>query len=56
MFFGNRRPRNLTARQHDSTVFQPRGEQLEAKILMAINLGGTSTTVLPLIAVGPLRH
>ena len=42
MFFGNRRPRNLTARQHDDPVFQPRGEQLEAKILMAIDLGGTS--------------
>lgn len=53
MFFGNRRPRVLTARQHDSTVFLPRGEQLEAKILMAINLGGTVAPALPFSATAP---
>ena len=53
MFFGNRRPRILTARQHDSTVFLPRGEQLEAKLLMAIDLGGTVAPALPFAATAP---
>ena len=50
MLFGNRRPRNVTARDHDIPVFQPRCERLEAKILMAIDLGGTSPPTLPFIA------
>jgi FG-GAP repeat len=53
MFFGNRRPRVLTARQHDNTLFQPCGEQLEAKILMAIDLGGTAAPSLPFSATAP---
>ena len=53
MFFGSRRPRNVTARPHDYPVFQPRGEQLEAKILMAIDLGGTAPPALPLSATAP---
>jgi len=43
----------LTARRHDSAVFRPRGEQLEAKILMAIDLGGTLPTINPNIASVP---
>ena len=53
MFFGIRRPRILTARQLGSTAFQPLGEQLEAKILMAINLGGTADTAQPFISSVP---
>ena len=33
MFFGNRRPRNVTARDHGAPLFQPRCERLEAKIV-----------------------
>ena len=53
MFFGNRRPRNVTARDHGVPVFQPRCERLEAKILMAIDLGGTSPPNLPFSATIP---
>jgi hypothetical protein len=53
MFLGIRRPRILTARQLTSQVFQPLGEQLEVKILMAINLGGTGDTAQPIIATAP---
>lgn len=53
MLFGKRRPRTLTERYHDVPVFQPRGEQLEAKILMAIDLGGTTPPALPFAATAP---
>ncbi len=53
MFFGNRRPREMTARYRDTPVFQPHGEQLEAKILMSIDLGGTTPPALPNIATAP---
>ena len=53
MFFGIRRPRNVTARDHDVPVFQPRCEPLEAKIMMAIDLGGTAPPSLPIIASAP---
>ncbi len=53
MFFGNRRPRNVTARDHGTPVFLPRLERLEAKILMTTDLGGTSPPNLPIIAAAP---
>jgi hypothetical protein len=53
MLFGNRRPRIVVERQRDYPVFQPRAEQLEAKILMAIDLGGTTPTAQPFIASAP---
>ena len=53
MFFGNRRPRNVTARDHGIPVFQPRLERLESKILMSIDLGVTSPPNTPNIASAP---
>ncbi len=54
MLFGNRRPRKMTARRHDAPVFQPLAEPLESKVLMTIDLGGTSPPALPIIASAPL--
>ena len=53
MVFGKRRPRKMTARRHDVLVFQPAGEPLEAKVLMTIDLGGTSPPALPFSATAP---
>ncbi len=54
MLHGNRRPRILDARRLTGWSFQPRGELLEDKILMAaIDLGGTSPPILPRIASAP---
>jgi hypothetical protein len=53
MFSGNRRPSNVTARDHGIPVFQPRLEGLEAKILMSIDLGVTSPPNTPTIASAP---
>ena len=44
MLFGNRRPRKSTARQRASSGLPARGERLEAKILLTIDLGGTRRT------------
>ncbi|HEX3449008.1 MAG TPA: integrin alpha, partial [Isosphaeraceae bacterium] len=43
----------MTARRHDVPVFQPAGEPLEAKVLMTIDLGGTSPPALPFSATAP---
>jgi hypothetical protein len=53
MFSGNRRPSNVTARDHGIPVFQPRLERLESKILMSIDLGVTSPPNTPNIASAP---
>jgi len=54
MLFGNRRPRILNARRLTGWAFQPRGELLEAKVLLAaIDLGGTSPPALPRSASAP---
>jgi hypothetical protein len=53
MLFGNRRPRKMTARRHDVPAFQPMAEPLEAKVLMTIDLGGTSPPALPFSATAP---
>ena len=53
MLFGNRRPRILDARRRDHDAYRPQGERLEAKILLAIDLGGTSPTANPIIATAP---
>ena len=43
----------MTARRHDVPVFQPVAEPLEAKVLMTIDLGGTSPPALPFSATAP---
>src|SRR5262249_48805324 len=55
MLFGNRRPRNLDARRRNggASGFTPLGERLEAKLLLAIDLGGTSPPSNPIIATVP---
>jgi hypothetical protein len=53
MFSGNRRPSNVTARDHGIPVFLPRLERLEAKIVMSIDLGVTSPPNVPSIASAP---
>ncbi len=52
MLFGNRRTRRSFA-LHGIPVFQPNTEHLEVKILMAIDLGGTSPPALPFSATAP---
>jgi hypothetical protein len=48
MLFGNRRPRKVNARPLTAWSFQPRGELLEMKVLLAaIDLGGTSPPLQP---------
>ncbi len=53
MLFGNRRPRKLTARGLVPETFRPRSEPLEARLLMAIDLGGTLPSISPTIATAP---
>ncbi len=53
MLFGNRRPRKMTARRHDVPAYQPMAEPLEAKVLLTIDLGGTSPPALPFSATAP---
>jgi hypothetical protein len=51
MLFGKRGPRPSRAVRRDE-AFRPRGENLEAKILMAFDLGSTTPPALPNIATG----
>src|SRR5262249_8494737 len=55
MLFGNRRPRILDARRRidGASTYRPEGESLEDKLLLAIDLGGTSPPSLPIIATAP---
>src|SRR5581483_8685535 len=53
MLFGKRRPRMVDARRRDHDTFRPRGEALEPKVLLAIDLGGTSPPTNPFIATIP---
>src|SRR5271165_7118514 len=53
MLFGNRRPQVVDARRRDDIAFRPLAERLESKILLTIDLGGTSPPILPRIASGP---
>jgi FG-GAP repeat len=54
MLFGNRRPRNVNARRLTAWSFQPRGELLEMKVLLAaIDLGGTSPPLQPRTVTTP---
>ena len=48
MRFGNRGSRSLDARR--SPAFQPRRERLEERLLLAIDLGGSTSPALPNIA------
>src|SRR4051794_10695180 len=49
MLFGNRRPRSSVARRPEA--FQPRSERLEARLLLAIDLGGQPPPALPNVAI-----
>ena len=53
MLDGNERLRKSTARSSYHGKFQPRGEGLENRLLMAIDLGGTTPTLNPNIATAP---
>ncbi|MBV8677448.1 MAG: FG-GAP repeat protein, partial [Planctomycetaceae bacterium] len=51
MLFGNREPRSLVARRRGA--FHPRGEHLEARQLLAIDIGGALPPNLPMVATHP---
>src|SRR5438094_6766593 len=55
MLFGNRRPRKLDARRRHggASAYRPQGERLENKLLLAIDLGGTTPPATPIIAAAP---
>jgi FG-GAP repeat len=53
MLFGNRRPRKSDARRRSHDIHRPRGEQLEDRTLLSVDLGGTSPPANPLIASAP---
>jgi hypothetical protein len=53
MLFGNRRPRQSVARRRSLNLDRPRGEQLEDRTLLSIDLGGTSPPAYPQIANAP---
>jgi hypothetical protein len=50
MLSDNHRAQRLTKRRHDQGRFRPQGERLEAKVLLTIDLGGTSSPSNPQIA------
>ena len=52
MLFGNREPRSLVARRHGA--FRPKGEDLEDRLLMAVDVGGSTPPNLPAMATIPL--
>lgn len=52
MLFGKRDPRSVGARRRG--VFRPRADALEGRLLLAIDLGGTTPPQLPLIATAPV--
>jgi hypothetical protein len=51
MLFGNREPRSMVARRRGE--FRPANENLEGRVLMAVDLGGTVPPTLPPIATAP---
>ena len=53
MLFVNRRARKSNERRASHAYFHPRCEGLEAKILMTIDLGGTTAGSNPTIAIAP---
>ena len=53
MLFGNRRPRKSDARRRSHDIHRPRGEQLEDRTLLTVNLGGVGAGASPLIATAP---
>ncbi len=53
MLFGNRRPRKSDARRRTPYIHRLRGEDLEDRLLLSVNLGGTSPPSNPLIATAP---
>jgi hypothetical protein len=53
MLFGNRRPRKSDTRRRSVDIHRPWGDQLEDRVLLSIDLGGTAPTANPLIATAP---
>lgn len=53
MLFGNRRPRHSIARRRSKEAIRPWGEQLEDRMLLTIDLGGTVPSINPNIATAP---
>ncbi len=53
MLFGNGRSRQSDARRRDKEAIRPRGEQLEGRVLLSIDLGGTVPSTNPVIATAP---
>ncbi len=53
MLFGNRRPRHSVARRRSKEAIRPVGEQLEDRMLLTIDLGGTVPSTNPNIANAP---
>ena len=53
MLFGKRRPRKSDARRRTLDIHRPRGEALEDRLLLSIDLGGTSPPSNPIIASAP---
>lgn len=53
MLFGNGRSRQLDARRRDKEAIRPRGELLEDRMLLTIDLGGTVPSINPVIATTP---
>jgi hypothetical protein len=53
MLFGNRRPQKSDARRRLPGNYRPLGDWLEHRLLLSIDLGGTSPPANPLIATAP---
>ena len=51
MLYGKREPRSAITRRRGA--YRPLGEDLEARCLMAIDVGGTAPPVLPNVATVP---
>lgn len=52
MLFGNREPRSLVARRRGG--YRPKGEGLEGRVLLAVDIGGNNPPALPFFATAPL--
>src|SRR5690242_14918482 len=52
MLFGKREPRSAVARRHGA--FRPQADRLEGRILMAVDVGGSTPPNLPVMATAPL--
>ena len=53
MLFGKGRPRKSDARRRTLDIYRPRGEVLEHRLLLSVDLGGTSPPSNPISATAP---